>query len=277
MFGYIISTYKNPAKSPAIIFSDKGADDKKRRGGRGKTLFTKAIEQVRSTIIRGGDEFEPGYRHKFAGLSSYHNLFVLDDVPSGFNYDALYTQITGDIKVEGKGKDAVTIKYEHAPKFVATTNWAVLYDKKATSTNRRFAEYKFSEFWNIDNTPDAFFGNTFFLDWNHKEWQMFYEFLAVCVIQFLDTNLIKIEYSKEADNFRYVFSDEDKLSEFERVFGIMKSKDSFSVTEFLNEHKSAKLREKYFNHKNTKEHIETYIDYHKIEIKYEKSSKRWSF
>lgn len=276
MIGYLISNYKNPAQTPAIILSDEGADDERRNGGRGKSLLTYALQTVRGYNKRGGTEFEPGYRHVFADLQKYHDVYIIDDVPANFNYDALYTQITGDITAERKGTQAVVIPFKDAPKFVITTNWAVRYDKDATSTNRRFLEYKFSDFWNNNNKPNEFFNSTFFYDWDAEEWQLFYELLVTCVMLYLEIGIEGINYSKDADNFRAYFSNDVVLDEFERIFKEMETKGSFKAMDFLNEYKNGSLRwEGIFHRNNVKRYIDTYIEYHKKEIGYNKRDKTW--
>ena len=280
MIGYLISNYKNSAESPAIILSDEGADDQARKGARGKSLLTNAMRKVRGSKFRDGAKFETGYRHVYADLEKYDDIYVLDDVTHNFNYDALYTDITGDITAERKGTQAVTIPFKDAPKFVVTTNWAVRYDKAADSTNRRFVEYKFSYFWNSEHTPEKFFGYRFFDDWNHEQWQLFYELLIVCAMQFLETGLKRISYSKDDDNYRAYFSNDAVLEEFERIYRIMKTKDSFSVMEFLREHQNNPIfrsTKKFFNHINSRDRIDAYILKHKHDVKYNQTNKRWYF
>ena len=281
IIGYLICNYKNPAFSPAIILSDEGADDVARKGGRGKSLITEAIRKIRGTLFRDGAKFETGYRHVYADLERYHNLYILDDVLPNFNFNALYTDITGDIRAERKGTHAVTISFKDAPKFVVTTNYAVRHDENADSTNRRFIELKLSYFWNIDNTPQKYFGCRFFEDWNHKEWQLFYEYLAACAMQFLTTGIIPIEYEKNDDNYNAYFSNEVVLEEFERIFEEMKLRGSFTVTGFLEEHDNSKIfkyNNKIFNHRNARRYINAYISKHnKEEMHYNMRDKRWTF
>lgn len=167
---------------------------------------------------------------------------MLDDVPRNFDYNSLYTNITGDITAERKGAHAVIIPFKDAPKFVVTTNWAVRYEKEATSTNRRFVEYKFTDFWNNDDKrPEDYFGNLFFDDWDNKEWQLFYQFFIDCAMQFLATGLKKTSYSKDEDNYQAYFYNDVVLEEFQRVFTEIKTRSSFTVMEFLDEHKNNPL------------------------------------
>lgn len=279
MIGYLISNYKDPAESPAVILTDKDTDDEARRGGRGKTLLTDAIRTVRGNKIRGGTEFDTGYRHVFGDLEKHHDIYILDDVPARFNYDALYTNITGDITAEGKGTKAVTIPFKDAPKFVVSTNWVVKYDKDADSTNRRFVEYKFSYFWNNQHKPVSFFGHRFFDEWDEGEWQLFFEFIVACTTQYLTTGLQRISYSKDEDNYRIYFSNDIVLEEFERIFEAMREKGAFNGSLFLGEYrgKSPLRNEKFFHKNNIRKMIVAYVDKHNIDISYEKKSKWWTF
>lgn len=277
MIGYLISNYKDPAHSPAIILSDEGADDVSRKGGRGKSLLTDAIKKVRKHNYRGGSEFDTGYRHVFGDLQKYHDFYIIDDAPASFNYDALYTNITGDITAERKGVDAITINFKDAPKFVITTNYAIRYDKNATSTNRRFLEYKFSNFWNDDNRPNNYFEGRFFDDWNKKEWQLFYEFFIYCVTLFLENGIIKISYSKESDNYFAYFSNSVVEDEMQRIMREMESRTEFKVSDFLKEHdKEESYRyKKLFNHINAKRRIDVWIEYHKLNWTYNTQWRKW--
>lgn len=279
MIGYLICNYKNPAFSPAIILSDADADDVARKGGRGKSLITEAIRKTRGVLFRDGAKFETGYRHVYADLELYHDLYILDDVLPGFNFNALYTDITGDIRAEKKGTHPVTIRFEDAPKFVVTTNYAVRHDENADSTNRRFIEMKLSYFWNIENTPEKFFGCRFFEDWDHKEWQLFYEYLLACSKQFLTTGLIPIEYEKNNDNYNAYFSNEVVLEEFERIFEAMRRRGKFKVSDFLIEYKlnSSFKNDKFFHQFNTRKMMDAYVQKKEINITYEIKNRVWIF
>lgn len=265
MMGYLLSNYKNPAKTRAVILTDFGADDESRRGRRGKSLVWEAIKKFRHTEKRGGTEFDPTYRHRYAGLDERTNIFVLDDVAAKFDYNSLYTQIVSDIVLEPKGTAAVEIPFNKAPKFVVTTNWAVRYDREADSTNDRFTEFKFSNFWNITNKPDAWFKELFFQDWNDAEWQLFFEFMISCVMYYLKNGLQEIKYKKEDDNFLAYFSNDVLLQEFERVFSEMNYKlqteGKFTTQDFLDVHKQKyQYNNQLFNHINAKRFITAYSD-----------------
>jgi hypothetical protein len=262
MFGYLCHNYKDATKNPCIVLTDMDADDETRNGRRGKTLISKAVQEVQESIIKGGKEFDSGYTHVFADLEKKHNVYIIDDVPAGFKYDDLYTNILGDISCQRKGLKAEAIKFKDAPKFVITSNWVVPYDEKNASTNGRFIEYKFTNYYNTTHTPKDEFQCAFFQDWNADEWNRFYSFVFRCVKLFLQKGIIKTEYNKTDDNYKAYFNNDVVYTEFERIISILKMNDSFNVTDFLKEYNdiSNPLRfEKMFTVKNTRKLIDAWV------------------
>src|SRR5690606_30686961 len=52
MFGYLCHNYKDATKNPCIVLTDMDADDETRNGRRGKTLISKAVQEVQESIIK---------------------------------------------------------------------------------------------------------------------------------------------------------------------------------------------------------------------------------
>ena len=262
MFGYLCHNYKDATKNPCIVLTDMDADDETRNGRRGKTLISKAIQEVQESIIKGGKEFDSGYTHVFADLEKKHSVYIIDDVPAGFKYDDLYTNILGDISCQRKGLKAEAIKFKDAPKFAITSNWVVPYDEKNASTNGRFIEYKFTNYYNITHTPKDEFNCIFFQDWNADEWNRFYSFAFRCVKLYLQKGIIKTEYNKTNDNYKAYFSNDAVYTECERIISILIMNDSFNVSDFLsvyNDVLNPLKYEKMFTSKNTKKFIDAWI------------------
>ena len=261
MFGYLCHNYKDMTKNPCIVLTDMDADDETRNGRRGKTLISKAVQEVQESIIKGGKEFDSNYTHVFADLEKKHNVYIIDDVPAGFKYDDLYTNILGDISCQRKGLKAENIKFKDAPKFAITSNWVVPYDERNASTNGRFIEYKFTNYYTAKHTPKDEFKCSFFQDWNADEWNRFYSFVFRCVKLFLQKGIIKTEYNKAGDNYKAYFSNDAVYTEFERIISILIANESFNVTDFLSVYNdiSNPLRfEKMFTTKNTKKLIDAW-------------------
>ena len=265
MFGYLCHNYKDATKNPCIVLTDMDADDETRNGRRGKTLITKAVQEVQESIIKGGKEFDSGYTFVFADLEKKHNVYIIDDVPAGFKYDDLYTNILGDINCQRKGSKAEPIKFKDAPKFAITSNWVVPYDEKNASTNGRFIEYKFTNYYNTAHTPKDEFKCAFFQEWNADEWNRFYSFVFRCVKLYLTKGIIKTEYNKTSDNYKAYFNNDVIYSEFHRCIAILLSGNSsyeFNVSDFLsiyNDSENSLRFEKIFHTKNTKKYIDAWV------------------
>ena len=261
MLGYLCQTNKSQINAPCIVFSDTNANDENRNGGRGKSLVAKAISEVQTQLFKGGLEFDPTYQFVFDDLERKHKSYIIDDVPAGFNYDHLYTNILSPINCHRKGRKAESIPFEESPKFVITTNWVIRYDEKNASTNRRFLEFKFSDYYHMNHSPKDEFGSVFFEDWDVDEWNRFYSFIFRCVKLFHKNGLSQIPYDKADDNYRVYFNSDVLLQEFERIiFQLTHNKLSFNVSDFLKIYLQGELRfEKLFTTRNTKKYIDAWF------------------
>lgn len=263
MIGYLVHSYKDPTFSPCIILTDEGADDINRVGGRGKTFIIVSLSQMLTLLRKGGLEFDPNYTHVFADLERGTQLYAIDDVPAGFNFDALYTNILGDISCQRKGKKAETIEFSETPKFIITSNWIIPYSSASTSTNRRFVEYKFKKHYNEKHKPIDDFGKRFFLDWDEDEFNRFYSYIFRCVGLFFSEGLITPTYDKELDTFLVKFRNDAFITEFERILiPLLTTRKKFTVTDFLSEYQYFEnpfKNEKWFHQNNVRSLIDTWL------------------
>lgn len=266
MFGYLCHTYKSKTLSPSIILTDAEANDENRNGRRGKTLITQALQQVQCTMQKGGLEFNASYTHVFADLERKHKIYIIDDVPASFKYDDLYTNILNGINCQRKGSKADLIPFEDAPKFIITSNWVFRYDSKNASTNARFLEYKFSNYYNQHHTPKDDFECTFFEDWDSLEWNRFYSFVFRSVNLFLSQGIKQIAYDKEKDNYIAAFGNDAKVEEMDRLMMLLiNKKESFNVSSFLWLYSHSPMRSsQFFNHNNAKKLIELWMENRKF-------------
>lgn len=281
MIGYLCHNYK-PTESPCIVLTDEGANDENRNGRRGKSMVWNAIQLVTKTMVKGGKEFKDDYDFCFNDLDKSFNLFVLDDIPCNFNFNSLYTQITGGINAQKKGSKAEMIEREDSPKFLITSNYLFRCDVNDASTVARFCEFKVKPYYNVNFSPKDEFKQTFFEDWSEVEWNKFYSYVFRCVRYYLVNGLERIKYDKTEDNFKALFNSDAKLSEMERIIDVLinnKKQTSFSVSEFLavyNTYENPLRNERLFNQFNTKELVNNYLNksIHKDFI-YVQRAKRW--
>jgi hypothetical protein len=276
--GYLINSHKKSSEAYCIILSDEGSNDIANAGGRGKTLLLEMISKVRTRLYKGKNDWRKDDKFALAGLQKHNTLIVHDDVPAGYDWIANYTLITGDMEVQPKYVNPFTLKFKESPKIVVTTNNAVRYNEDADSTNRRYREYKFSKFWNINRTPSEYFGGgDFFDDWSEQDWQEAFDFLVECVQIYLNEGLIPIKYDKTFDNYVATFNDV-REQEFERIFNELSSETEFNVTRFREIHMQKHHGNGAdFNLSTVKarDSINHYIDYHKLDWEYIRSEKVW--
>lgn len=284
MIGYLCHSHKSQINNPCVILTDENANDENRNGRRGKTLIYKAINEVKTTMLKGGNEFDAGYTHVFADLQRKHKVYAIDDVPAGFKYDDLYTNILGAINCQRKGSIAELIPFEETPKFMITSNWVVRYDEKNASTNKRFLEYKFTNYYNQYHSPKDDFKCEFFTDWDAKEWNRFYSFIFNCVSNYIQFGIKQISYDKKRDNYLVAFDNNSMSEEFERIINdLIELRVSFSVNDFLKKYQefdNPMRNERFFNHKNLKKLIDTWFNEQirqgkSLEWSYSPREKKW--
>lgn len=283
MFGYMCHSYKDVKKNPCIVLTDMDADDETRNGGRGKTVVTSGLLHVKKGLIKGGNEFNAAAQFNYNDLDPCHDVYVIDDVPAAFKFDDLYTQILGPISAEKKHLKPLDIPFEDTPKFIITSNWVIPYDEKNVSTNRRFVEFKFSDYYNLNNSPIDEFKKSFFQDWEQDEWNKFYSFAFKCVDLYLKESINSISYDKDNDNYKAYFYNDAVLHECNRIMEVIINSrhyaDNFNVTDFLNLYKDSSnhLRhDNYFTKQNTKTLINAWIKKNKQnEVVYNSNRRHW--
>jgi hypothetical protein len=264
MVGYLCHNYKNDTSNPCIILTDMDADNENRNGRRGKSLLLRGLQEVQTCLVKGGNEFDPNYTHVFADLDKKHNLYIIDDIPAGFKFDDLYTNISGAISCQRKGVTAELIEFKDTPKFAITSNWAVRHNDNCASTVGRFIEYKFTNYYTNNLKPSDDFNCTFFQDWDAMEWNCFYSFIYRCVELYITDGILKIEYNKVQDNFKAYFNNDIVYGEFNRIINLIDTSNGFIAKDFIDIYQNIcnPLRpDKLFTHKNIRTYIDVWVSY----------------
>jgi hypothetical protein len=261
MLGYCVHKYNNPVQFHCIILTDEGADGESRNGGRGKSLILQAIQAVCTYLFKGGDSFRTDYIHKFADLTEFVHSFQIDDAPAAFNYDSLYTEISGDITVQPKGAHPFEIRAKDKCKFIINTNFIFrMPESDLNSRGRRFAEYKVKPYYSREFTPLMDFEKKLFDGWDVEEWNKFYSFIFRCAKEFLNYGLLIPVYDKTSDNFTAVFSSDVNLENFTKTVETFASKnESFTVSDFLARHKDLHRYDTLVNQNNAKKLIDIFF------------------
>lgn len=179
--GYLLCDYKYQTELKAVIAMDGELSDVGQSNGRtGKSLVGSAISKVveQTTIDGRNTKNDDDFIYSNVTLRT-RNIF-LDDVNVNFNFERFYFAITGDLAVNPKARARFTIPSEKSPKFYITTNHAIN-GSQTRSSQERIIYMSFSNYFNEQRHPIDVFGHQLFADWDHEQWNLFYNFMAECV------------------------------------------------------------------------------------------------
>ncbi len=200
--GYLLHNFFDAKVRKAVIGMDAQQSEVGASNGRsGKSIIGEAIKHVVPTVQIAGketrltedrfifEEVEPGRTQ----------VVYIDDVRMNFDFEALFPAITGGAKYETKGSRRSTISNEQMFKMYITTNHAIVGD--GSSFQSRMIQLAFSDYYHDNGEHDRYqpindFKNMFFSEWNHKQWNLFFNLMATCVMMYLKHGII--EAPKEA-------------------------------------------------------------------------------
>jgi hypothetical protein len=158
-------------------------------GRSGKGLIWNALKQLKKVQSLDGKTFTFNKSFPYQNVSTDCQILVFDDVERNFHFESLFSVITEGINIEYKGKDAIRLSVEESPKIIITTNYTIKGD--GGSHDARKFEVEMSTFFNADYTPEMFFGNKLFNDWDDKEWARFDNYMMECLKKYLNFGLVK--------------------------------------------------------------------------------------
>jgi hypothetical protein len=187
ILGYILHRYKDPSNAKAIVFMDPYRGDGA-NGGTGKSLLTKAFDQVRPCVYEDGKFFHTKDRFALSQVEYSTRVLVIDDIPQNFDFTKLFPLITEKAVIERKYQNKYTILFERSPKIVITTNYVL--DGLDESTRRRKIDYIFSCHYNREVTPESEYEGLFFIDWTDEDWENFFLLMAHCIWKYLEKGKI---------------------------------------------------------------------------------------
>lgn len=185
IMGYLLHNNKEAQENKAIIIYDAELGNRSTaNGGSGKSLLINgAIKQLRNVVQIDGKRYERrSNRFVYQGVEPSTNVILYDDVNSNFNFEDIFSVLTGDIEIEKKGLQSFVIDYKHAPKFVITSNQEVKMPLGASS-NRRKLDLIIDNFFDDDNRPNDYFDEVFFSsDWDDEKFNRFDKFKFECSV-----------------------------------------------------------------------------------------------
>lgn len=194
-FGYMLHRYKDPSRAFCMyVMDNEVVDDNESHGRTGKSLFSNnAIRLFMNSKYMGARKkglLESDFLYD--GVTEQTDYVLFDDADKKFQFNQLFTDITGDLNVNPKNQNAYLIPFHQSPKFCITTNYAPL--GLDSSTTERILFVAYSDWYHgaredmPAKSPEHDFGRRFFSEWDDKQWNLFLNYCMQCLQFYLSTN-----------------------------------------------------------------------------------------
>lgn len=190
VIGYLLHRYQDAANAKAINLLDETEETDLAEGGRGKSLFVKAIGFMVAVCALSGKDFTGNNIFAFQRVNRYTAVLLIDDAGHNLRFEVFYNRITDGFTVNVKYKQEYHIPFEESPKVVITSNH-ILKAIAGNSTDRRRYEIELSSHYGKDLTVYDDFGHYFFTDWDQRQWDEFTLYMLSCVQLYLTEGLIE--------------------------------------------------------------------------------------
>lgn len=209
LLGYLISRKKETVNWLNVLTEETMTEN---MGRTGKGLIMRSIKYWRKRYLKDCKTMPhntDGARFIWSGLTRGTDYIQMDDLPQFFNIEKLFTLCTDAMEYEKKGKDAITLDFEDAPKFVLATNYFPR--GEGSSYDGRLRIYELSNHYNATTTPLGEFGHALYDGWDAEEWARYDAYMARCVQSYLRNGLLKCPCTnvelKKLDNIPYEIKD----------------------------------------------------------------------
>jgi len=197
--GYLLLDYKDPSTSKAVIGMDgKQSEVGKSNGRSGKSLLGMAVEQVKSTVYIDGKKRDMDKdQFLWNDITEKTQFVFMDDVFRGFEFEPIFTKVTGNWSVNYKGTERggrVTIPFAKSPKIYIATNHAIKGSEgsyKARQWLIAYSDYYYENNTNDKHQPVDDFKLRFFDEWEFDQYNLFWNLMAACVQLYLTTGVVE--------------------------------------------------------------------------------------
>lgn len=183
--GYMLVDCKDRSISKAVVAMDgKQSEIGISNGRSGKSLIGELFKHIRTTVYLNGKkrDFDTD-NFLWDEITEKTKIVFVDDLRPNFDFEFLFSNITGDWAVNYKGGRRSTIPFQKSSKIYLTTNHALNGD--GSSFNDRQWPIAFSDFYNDNHKPIHDFGVMFFDEWDFEQWNLTWNLLATCVQMYL--------------------------------------------------------------------------------------------
>lgn len=190
--GYLLSRYKNPVESQAVVLMDESQNPDYHTNGRtGKSLIFEMISKLRKVTVLSGRAFDAD-RFPFEQVETTTDIILFDDAKKNFDFTDLYQILTGSLVIEKKFKSKFEIPFEKSPKVGITTNYTIIGGGGESEKARKHI-VELAPYFNSVHTPNKVFGYRFFCEITcyTKWWHDFYNTMFFCSQIYLREGLVK--------------------------------------------------------------------------------------
>lgn len=228
IIGFMMHTHKNSATSKVVIFNDEIISEKS-NGGSGKGMVCEAVSYIRETAMIDGKTHDMQSSFPFQLVKKSTQFVMFDDVEKTFNFEKLFSVVTGGITLEYKNKQAFRLSVEESPNIAICTNYALAGDDG--SNDRRRIEVELSSYFNKIHTPLKEFGHFLFSEWDESEWLKFDNFMIGCLHLYFQKGCLPYPF-KNLDYKKFVRETSSEFTEWveDNPFSIHKE---YKTTEVL--------------------------------------------
>ncbi|MHA7822494.1 primase-helicase family protein [Chryseobacterium arthrosphaerae] len=193
-YGYLLHRFKDPSKAWCVYAMDNEVvDDNESHGRTGKSLlFNNAVRLFMNSKYMGARKknlLDSDFLYD--GITEQTDYVLFDDADKKFQFNQLFTDITGDLNVNPKNQNAYLIPFHQSPKFCITTNYAPF--GLDSSTMERILFVSYADWYHgakedmEARSPLHDFQNRFFTEWDDKQWNLFLNFSVQCLQFYLST------------------------------------------------------------------------------------------
>ena len=187
----------------APIFIDGEAEIGVADGRNGKSVIMGSIGYWKKDSYQSGKTYKPSSKgFQWSNVDIDTKFVCLNDLPEWFNLEDIYDRLSDDFEVEAKYQNKFVIPKDKKPKMGITTNYPI--KLSGGSSKHRIHTTPFGSFWleciehNEKPYWDKHLGKMMFEDdFNHTDWNLFYNFGFKCVQLFLNEGLHKCDTSEQ--------------------------------------------------------------------------------
>jgi len=179
--GYLLHKYRDKSTEKAIVAMDGKLSEVGESNGRtGKSILGTAVGKViPQTYIGAKSKDLTADPFIWEEVTEKTESVFLDDVRANVDFEFFFPVITGQMTINAKAQKKYTLPEISTPKIFMTTNHAI--NGNSESFRDRQFLLAFSDWYSNEHKPKNDFGIDFFTEWDEKQWNLFYNFMAACL------------------------------------------------------------------------------------------------